>query len=648
MQIVASGFSPAGFNAAGGTAIIVTGPNTYTYPASGPVNGSFTPTGTVSLWGFGNTGLHQDWFGSGSFQYTNNGQVTFLTDANLLSIVMPFTNVRISIDDRYYDLGTQPNIGFLNYYTLDFSSAGSKKVRKIRVEGALAFFYGVYVQPGDSLQAPSSNDVIKAQFVGDSFFNANGVTPLTIADLVGLRMGWANAIPSNNGGSGFVAAIPGFSINYLDRIQDVKAIAPDVLVYVTSGNDNGSAYASILNNAVSCLRQARTWFPNMPIFVIELQSWGEATGSIAISRRTVTVTIPGGHGFATGDYVTIANVIPAGYNGTYRVTVTSPTTFTYSVATSLAPSATTLFFASKPAAAARNAVTQINDPLTWLIPTISDPTGSWFKGSGNVANLKGDGNADMYVSPDGVHPEFRGAEYLAQKIATSIAAILPKVPNVLATTSSSVALSATSSVVTAGSTATIRATVTGSAPTGAVQFLDGTSNLGTLVTLVNGAASYTGSLSLGSHPITAQYAGDTKNAASDSSPVNVFVITALFPQSISMAAIGSQAVAAVPTSLTYPMPSASSGLAVGLISLSTSVCTVSGLTVTLVKSGICTLQALQPGDTIYAAASPVAQSFAVTLPTPANPSADVPLPLWMYVLLFLTLLGGIARVRRAR
>jgi hypothetical protein len=155
-------------------------------------------------------------------------------------------------------------------------------------------------------------------------------------------------------------------------------------------------------------------------------------------------------------------------------------------------------------------------------------------------------------------------------------------------------------------------------------------------------------LSLGSHPITAQYAGDTKNAASDSSPVNVFVITALFPQSISMSAIGSQAVAAVPTSLTYPIPSASSGLAVGLASLTASVCTVSGLTVTLVKSGVCTLQASQPGDTIYAAASPVAQSFAVTLPIPANPSADVPLPLWMHVLLFLALLGGIARVRQIR
>jgi len=36
------------------------------------------------------------------------------------------------------------------------------------------------------------------------------------------------------------------------------------------------------------------------------------------------------HGFTTGDFVTIAGATPAGYNGTWKVTVTSPTVFTYS------------------------------------------------------------------------------------------------------------------------------------------------------------------------------------------------------------------------------------------------------------------------------------------------------------------------------
>jgi hypothetical protein len=58
--------------------------------------------------------------------------------------------------------------------------------------------------------------------------------------------------------------------------------------------------------------------------------------------------------------------------------------------------------------------------------------------------------------------------------------------------------------------------------------------------------------------------------------------------------------------------SASSGLPVGFNSLTTSVCTVSSATVTLVSVGTCTIQATQAGNTSYAAATPVNQSFQVT------------------------------------
>ena len=47
-------------------------------------------------------------------------------------------------------------------------------------------------------------------------------------------------------------------------------------------------------------------------------------------------------------------------------------------------------------------------------------------------------------------------------------------------------------------------------------------------------------------------------------------------------------------------------------SQTTSVCTVSGSTVTLVAVGTCTIQATQAGNATYAAATPVNQSFQVT------------------------------------
>jgi hypothetical protein len=57
--------------------------------------------------------------------------------------------------------------------------------------------------------------------------------------------------------------------------------------------------------------------------------------------------------------------------------------------------------------------------------------------------------------------------------------------------------------------------------------------------------------------------------------------------------------------------SASSGLAVSFSSLTTSVCTVSGATATMVQAGMCSIQATQAGNASYAAATPVTQSFTV-------------------------------------
>jgi hypothetical protein len=61
---------------------------------------------------------------------------------------------------------------------------------------------------------------------------------------------------------------------------------------------------------------------------------------------------------------------------------------------------------------------------------------------------------------------------------------------------------------------------------------------------------------------------------------------------------------------------ATSGLPVSFNSQTTPVCTVSVATVTLVSGGTCTIQATQAGNSSYAAATPVNQSFQVTQATP--------------------------------
>jgi len=111
----------------------------------------------------------------------------------------------------------------------------------------------------------------------------------------------------------------------------------------------------------------------------------------------------------------------------------------------------------------------------------------------------------------------------------------------------------------------------------------------------------------GTCTINANQAGNTDfNAATQ---VVQSLTVAKEAQTITFAAPGGKVFGSAPFTVT---PTSSSALAVALTSATTSVCTVSGNTVTLVAVGTCTLDANQAGNATYAAATQVAQSFAVT------------------------------------
>lgn len=67
---------------------------------------------------------------------------------------------------------------------------------------------------------------------------------------------------------------------------------------------------------------------------------------------------------------------------------------------------------------------------------------------------------------------------------------------------------------------------------------------------------------------------------------------------------------------------ATSGLPVSFTSLTSSVCIISGNIVTLIAVGICTIQAMQAGNTIYTAATSVSQTFHVTVTASVPPSGN--------------------------
>jgi len=92
--------------------------------------------------------------------------------------------------------------------------------------------------------------------------------------------------------------------------------------------------------------------------------------------------------------------------------------------------------------------------------------------------------------------------------------------------STSTTLSVSPSQVTAGQVVTLTATVAGFQPSGSVTFLDGNVSLGS-ATLSNGTASLAiGSLAAGSHSLSASYAGDANNLASNSPTVSTTIASA--------------------------------------------------------------------------------------------------------------------------
>lgn len=82
-------------------------------------------------------------------------------------------------------------------------------------------------------------------------------------------------------------------------------------------------------------------------------------------------------------------------------------------------------------------------------------------------------------------------------------------------------------------------------------------------------------------------------------------------QTISFGPLGSVSLGSAPFSVSA---TATSGLPVSFASLSPTVCTVSGTTVTIAATGLCTIQASQIGSSLFLPAVPVQQSFIVGVP----------------------------------
>jgi O-glycosyl hydrolase len=217
---------------------------------------------------------------------------------------------------------------------------------------------------------------------------------------------------------------------------------------------------------------------------------------------------------------------------------------------------------------------------------------------------------------------FAGTSGLSTSTSTPVALTV----TVAGPASTSTMLTASPNPSTAGATVTLTATVTSSSgmPTGTVNFLDGTTNIG-MATLSNGVATFsTSTLAVGAaHNLTASYAGDatfSPSAAAVALVVNPVAPTVPASTTLMLAATPNPAAAGATVALVATITSAA-GTPTGIVSFSdgptslgtaTLVNGVATLSTTAIPAGTNSIMATFAGNSSYVAATSNAVSLVVT------------------------------------
>ena len=240
-----------------------------------------------------------------------------------------------------------------------------------------------------------------------------------------------------------------------------------------------------------------------------------------------------------GNVILINSPVPA------TSTTTTPTT------TTLSASSTTISAGSSVTLTAAVAVSGGSGTPTG---TVTFMNGSTTLGTGTLSSTASASYAtsSLPAGSQSITAVYSGDTNFSASTSTAITIVVNAGPPLAAT---STALTASATSATSGTSITFTAKVaetSGSGiPSGTVTFYDGSTSLGTGA-LSSGTGTYSSSsLSVGTHSITASYAGDAANAASTSSAVSVVItaaapdFTILLSSSSGTAAAGSSATSTV-------------------------------------------------------------------------------------------------------
>jgi hypothetical protein len=119
----------------------------------------------------------------------------------------------------------------------------------------------------------------------------------------------------------------------------VKTITNDKLQHINVGTTGGHFMVAVNGDDAALLYDGTNWISYASTTTAQTISTITRGGT---GNLTATVTTASPHGLITGNQIVVAGASPAQYNGTYIITRTGASTFTYTMATAPATDATTV------------------------------------------------------------------------------------------------------------------------------------------------------------------------------------------------------------------------------------------------------------------------------------------------------------------
>jgi hypothetical protein len=119
----------------------------------------------------------------------------------------------------------------------------------------------------------------------------------------------------------------------------VKTVSDDKFQHINVSTDGGQFLVAVNGVDPVQIYDGTSWFSVASTSTAQIISTITRGGT---GNLTATVTTAAPHGLATGNKITVAGASPAQYNGTFTITRTGASTFTYVMATAPASDATTV------------------------------------------------------------------------------------------------------------------------------------------------------------------------------------------------------------------------------------------------------------------------------------------------------------------